>query len=332
MCVINNRIQRIGRGFCRVAELCGGLLGSAAAAWAAEPPPRQVPPMPVVVLVDSGIAADQPAFQGRLLATEVAKPALPAPLRTGGGKYWVGWDFVERDADPQDETGHGTHVAGLVAGALGRATDSLARVVMFRTGGPRHELVPVAEALEAVVSLREAGWDVPVVLCAFDYRRRTEDGSAYERFAQALAKLLESGVVCVCAAGNSGLDLDGSPAGKAQYQVAFAHPALITVAACTNDGQLLAASNYGAKSVALAAPGLGAVSAARDGGSTALSGASQAAARVAGLLANHAVASNERRPEALRAWLLKQVALHPSLVGRVASAGFLPPAAADPGQ
>lgn len=324
MNVMNDRIQRRGGGFCRSAKLCGGLLGLAAAAWAAEPPARQAPPMPVVVVVDSGIAADQPAFHGRLLATEVVQPALPAPLRTGGGKFWAGWDFVERDADPQDETGHGTHVAGLVAGALGRGTDSLARVVMFRTGGQRHELVPVAEALEAVVSLREAGWDVPVVLCAFDYRRRAEDGTAYERFAQALAKLLESGVVCVCAAGNSGLDLDGSPAGKAQYQVAFGHPALITVAACTNDGQLLAASNYGSRSVALAAPGLGAVSAARDGGNIALSGASQAAARVAGRLANHAIITNERRPEILRAWLLRQVQVHPSLVGRVASAGFLP--------
>ncbi|MCF7733581.1 MAG: S8 family serine peptidase [Akkermansiaceae bacterium] len=296
----------------------------ATGAWAAEPLARQAPAMPVVVVIDSGIAAGHPAFKGRLLVSQVVKPGLPAPLRVAEGKYWGGWDFVERDADPQDGTGHGTHVAGLVAGALGPVTDSQARVVMFRTGDQRHELVPVAEALEAVVALREAGWDVPVVLCAFDYRRRTEDGAAYDRFAKALGKLLESGVVCVCAAGNSRKDLDSSPDGMAQYQVAFRNPALIAVAVCADDGQLLAASNYGVKSVALAAPGLGAVSAAREGGTVAMSGASQAAARVAGCLANHAVTAKERRPEVLRAWLFKQVQVHPSLVGRVACAGFLP--------
>jgi hypothetical protein len=195
---------------------------------------------------------------------------------------------------------------------------------MFRTGDRQHELAPVAAALEAVVAMRSAGFDIPVVLCAFDYRKKPEDGAAYERFALALRKVLESGALCVCAAGNGGLDLDTAPEGTAQYQVAFSHPAMITVAACADTGQLLAASNYGARSVALAAPGLAASSAARDGGQTALSGSSQAAARVAGRLARHAATTKERDPKKLREWLLGEVKIDPSLVGRVASAGFLP--------
>lgn len=281
-------------------------------------------PLPLIVVIDSGIASDLPDFHDRFLAAEPIGTILPEPFRAGPGKYWTGWDFVEDDADPQDRTGHGTHVAGLVAEGLGSASVSSPRLAMFRTGDRQHELAPVAAALEAVVALRKAGFDIPVVLCAFDYRRSPEDGADYERFAAALRKLLDSGVLCVSAAGNGGLDLDTAPEGSAQYQVAFSHPAMISVAACSDTGQLLAASNYGAKSIALAAPGLAASSTAREGGQTALSGSSQAAARVAGRLARHAATTKERDVKKLRGWLLGEVKLDPSLVGRVASAGFLP--------
>lgn len=283
------------------------------------------PPWPLVVMIDSGIASDHPDFQGRFLTIEAIEAHLPAAMGGSAGKLWVGWDFVEEDADPQDLTGHGTHVAGLVAGELGPVSENSPRLAMFRTGGHQHELAPVTAALQAVLALREAGFDIPVVLCAFDYRKTTEDGDAYDRFAEALRKLLDSGVICVCAAGNGGRDLDSRPAGREQYQVAFSHPAMITVAACSTEGQLLADSNYGFKSVALAAPGLAAMSAAREGGQTALSGSSQAAARVAGRLALHAASTTERDVKKLREWLLGQVKLDPSLIGRVTSAGFLQP-------
>jgi subtilisin family serine protease len=312
----------------RTGKLCCGvgaileLLGLVTFAQAADR--RLPPPVPLVVVIDSGIDREHPIFSGRFLANEVVQASLPEPLGFGPGKTWSGWDFVDGDADPQDRTGHGTHVAGLVAEALGPPGDSLVRVAMFRTGDQQHELAPVAAALEAVVSMIEMGWDVPVVVCAFDYRRTPEDGAAFERFSKAFRKVLDSGVLCVCAAGNGGRDLDHSPEDMAQYQVAFSHPALIAVAACTDEGQLLAASNYGGKSVALAAPGFAAPSAARDGGSIAMSGSSQAAARVAGRLVQYAAVTKERDVARLRTWLLKAVHLNPSLVGRVASAGFLP--------
>jgi subtilisin family serine protease len=280
--------------------------------------------VPLIVVIDSGIAKDHPVFQDRFFLAESIKLKLPATLREELGERWTGWDFVESDGEPQDRTGHGTHVAGLVADGLGPVDDSTPMLAMFRTGDQQHELAPVAAALEAVVTMRRAGFDIPVVLCAFDYRRTPEDGDEHDRFAAAFRSLLDSGVLCVCAAGNKGLDLDAAKEGGAQYQVAFKHPALIAVAACADSGQLLADSNYGAASVALAAPGFAAVSAARGGGLTGLSGSSQAAARVAGRLARRAAASGERDPVKLREWLKGQVKLDPSLVGRVACSGYLP--------
>jgi len=281
-------------------------------------------PLTLIVVIDAGIASDHPVFQDRFFAAASLGSTLPESFRGGPAERWTGWDFVDDDFEPQDRTGHGTHVAGLVVEGLGPATETSPRLAMFRTGDRRHELAPVAAALEAVVAMRKAGFDIPVVLCAFDYGRTPEDGADYDRFAAAFRALLDSGGLCVCAAGNSGLDLDTAPAGAAQYQVIFSHPAMISVAACADNGQLLAASNYGAKSVALAAPGFAASSAAREGGQTALSGSSQAAARVAGRLGRHAAISKERDPEKLREWLQGEVKLDPSLVGRVAYAGFLP--------
>ncbi len=51
----------------------------------------------LVALVDSGLALTHPEFAGRV-----------SP----------GWDFVNNDADPSDDNGHGTHVAGIIAAAM----------------------------------------------------------------------------------------------------------------------------------------------------------------------------------------------------------------------
>src|SRR5215203_5159369 len=51
----------------------------------------------VIAVVDSGIKLDHPEFTGRLVA---------------------GYDFVNNDNVPDDDMGHGTHVAGILSAAL----------------------------------------------------------------------------------------------------------------------------------------------------------------------------------------------------------------------
>lgn len=59
----------------------------------------------VVAIVDTGVDLTHPDLQGRFLVD-------------GSGAV-VGYDFVDDDDDPQDENGHGTMVAGIVAAAVG---------------------------------------------------------------------------------------------------------------------------------------------------------------------------------------------------------------------
>jgi subtilisin family serine protease len=60
-----------------------------------------------VAIIDTGIDYNHPALGGGF-----------GP----GFKVIGGWDFVNNDADPMDDAGHGTHVAGIVAGQSNEIT------------------------------------------------------------------------------------------------------------------------------------------------------------------------------------------------------------------
>jgi hypothetical protein len=66
-------------------------------------------PLPLIVVIDSGIASEHPVFHDRFLALEEIETILPEAFRGVPGKHWTGWDFVDGDADPQDRTGQGSH-------------------------------------------------------------------------------------------------------------------------------------------------------------------------------------------------------------------------------
>ena len=84
-----------------------------------------------VVLNQSGPLVNQPAAQaagydGRNVAIAIIDTGIDYKHSTFGGtssttfpsaKVVGGYDFVNNDADPMDDNGHGTHVAGIAAGA-----------------------------------------------------------------------------------------------------------------------------------------------------------------------------------------------------------------------
>jgi subtilisin family serine protease len=222
-----------------------------------------------VGILDSGIDFDHPAFGG-----------FGPGHRVAGG-----WDFANGDADPRDDFGHGTHVAGIVAGHGGGVTGVAPGATLYAY---------------KVLDANGFGWE-SWILAAFervldpDQDPATDDalhvinlslggdGDADDPLSTAVDHLAEAGVVCVVSAGNDyGHFRIGSP-GTARRA--------LTVGASSKSGAIAAFSSRGPVSGTLdlkpdlVAPGVDIVSAARGGGVLALSGTSMAAPHVAGVAA-----------------------------------------------
>ena len=238
---------------------------------------QATPPAPVVVaVIDGGVDVSHPDLQGRLWVN-------PAEIAGNGidddGNGIVddvnGANFVSHDGNVADESGHGTHVSGIVA-----QYDPSVRIMALKAG--HGEWIDIPAATQAVDYAVTHGARVINLSWAFL--------SSDTGLAQALARAEEHGVLVVVAAGNFGFDSGLRPV----YPASYSSDSLVAVAA-TCDGQSLASfSNFGKLGVTLAAPGCGIVSLLPGAAHGALSGTSMAAPAVAGA----AALLLERRPNA----------------------------------
>ena len=164
-----------------------------------------------------------------------------------------GFNAIESAADPMDDNGHGTHCAGII-GAEGENDRGIAGVnwkvkimpLKFMNAGGFGSTKDAIEAINYVIDRKRAGVNVRIISASWG---STQKSRALE---DVIRKAYENDILFVAAAGNSTVDNDRQPHFPSSYNV----PNVISVAALDRNDQLAKFSNYGAKSVAVAAPGV----------------------------------------------------------------------------
>src|SRR3954469_2279777 len=249
---------------------------------------------------------------------DLAHPDLTANLLSSGH------DYVDGDNTPSDQNGHGTHVAGII-GAVGNNGIGVAGVAW------KASILPVR-----VLNASGSG-SVSTVVNGYNYaasRARIVNvslGGDSPSQTEYDALRNASNTLFVVAAGNDGVNVDTTDS----YPCAYDLPNVLCVAATGADDQLASFSDYGAKSVDLAAPGVDvlstyptALSADQSFPYKWLSGTSMATPEVTGAAALVLDQDPSLTPWQLREKLTSSVAKVPALEGRVASGGRLDVAAA----
>ena len=208
----------------------------------------------VVAVVDTGVDLDHSEFKDRLVS---------------------GYDFVENDSVADDGNGHGTHVAGTIAGA----NDG------FGVTGVAHDaaIMPIR-----VLDDNGYGWTSDIIAGTrwaaengADVINLSLGGGGYSQsMADTVAYASSLGAVVVMAAGNSGF---ASP----DYPAAYAVNHGIAVGAVDQQDSMAGFSNRAGSSVInyVTAPGVDIFSAIPNDSYGNLSGTSMAAPHVAGVAA-----------------------------------------------
>jgi subtilisin family serine protease len=154
-----------------------------------------------------------------------------------------GYDFIMNNTDPMDRNGHGTHVAGIIAAAGNNGIGVTgvmwnAKIMPVRFLGPSGGTVS-----DEIASISYASSHGATII------NMSYGGSQYS---QAEKDAIDaSQAICVCAAGNNGMNTDVTPSYPASYKSSN----IISVAATDQNDALASFSNYGPNSVQVAAPG-----------------------------------------------------------------------------
>lgn len=167
------------------------------------------------------------------------------------------------------------------------------------------------EAINYVIDRKRAGVNVRIISASWGTKLRSRG------LEDVIRKAYEEGILFVAASGNDSLSTDLLPQYPANYNVGN----LISVAALNRQDELASFSNYGAKSVHIAAPGANILSTWLGNEYEEHSGTSMATPMVSGIAALVLSKRPALSVEELRSILLNSVDKLPSLNGKVATGG-----------
>lgn len=272
-----------------------------------------------VAIIDTGVDADHPALRGSLWRNpgETGRDAKGRDKASNGidddGNGFVddvvGWSFPGNEPTVDDHHGHGTHIAGIL-----RAIAPEAKLMILKYFDPR---APGSANLANLV--RALHYAVRMNVDIINYSGGGFTANIEEK--KAIQAAQKKGILVVAAAGNEASNSDLHPFYPADYGLAN----IVSVTAHDPRFQILSSSNFGPRSVDLAAPGLHVISSLPRGQWGAMSGTSQATAAVSAAAAQLLVQRPDLvgHPSEVIQHLRVSTRFEESLVGKTVSAGAL---------
>jgi thermitase len=230
----------------------------------------------IVAVIDSGFDLSHPDLVGRVW---VNPGEIPGNGIDDDGDGFIddvnGWNFLGRNNNVRDDAGHGTHVAGIIAaranggGAL-VGVNWQAKIMPLKFIDARGD-GSLSDAVRAIYFAVNHGADV--------INASWGGPDASRALADAVRYAGRKNVVFVTAAGNESANNDSVPS----FPANFRFDNVLSVAAVDQNGRLAGFSNFGRRTVDIAAPGVG-IRSTVPGGYATMSGTSMATPFVTGVV------------------------------------------------
>ena len=224
-----------------------------------------------IAVLDTGFEMEHPEIKHALL------PGKDFVNILNGTSTFIG-DYLELDDDPDDEVGHGTHVAGIIAGKgvkmpLGVVPECKIIPIKVLGAMKKGDTVVGAGLIDNINNGIKWAVDQGVDVINMSLGIKHMGGGLPHE--EVIQYALEKGISVVAASGNDGTNDKYYPG---------ALPGVIAVGASNDRGEVAPFSTFGGH-VSLIAPGVNVYSAYLDDKYVASSGTSQAAPFVAGAIA-----------------------------------------------
>ncbi|MFN2500866.1 MAG: S8 family peptidase [Pyrinomonadaceae bacterium] len=205
----------------------------------------------VVAVLDSGVDYEHVDLRENMWTRPDSLPAY-VDDELGPINDENGYNGTNTIADPMDDNGHGTHCAGII-GAEGDNSEGVAGInwhvkimpLKFLGRGGFGSTNDAIEAINYAIDRKKKGVNLRIISASWgsnSYSRALED---------TIRAAGEAGILFVAAAGNDGSNNERRPHYPSNYDL----PNVISVAALDRNDKLAGFSNYGIKSVHVAAPG-----------------------------------------------------------------------------